>query len=74
MLEIAETSEMKTGQNGHYFTVRHLMRTVTMLFIIVGEHLMFFEFPVKFFAKIVCNTENLFMHNFYFMVFMIRFA
>jgi hypothetical protein len=74
MLEIAKTSEMETWQNSHYFTLRHLMRTVTMLFVIVGEHLMIFELSVKFFAKIVCNTENLFMHNFYFMVFMIRFA
>jgi hypothetical protein len=58
MLKIAERSEVKKQQNGNNFAVRHLTGTVSVLFTVIGQTLVFFDFFFIFFAEIVCNTEN----------------
>jgi hypothetical protein len=74
MLEIVESAEVKKQQYGDDFAFRHFHRAVSALFTVSRPDLEFFVFDGKFFAKIVHNTENLFMHVFLIMVFMIRFA
>ena len=57
MLEITKTTEMKAQQYCHYLTVRHGTMPISMLFVIVGSDLMFFDLQIIFFAEIVRNTE-----------------
>jgi hypothetical protein len=64
MLEILEIPEVIEHQNGHYFALGHLCRTITAAFAAFRQLFEVFDCFVKFLAKFVCNTENLFMHVF----------
>ena len=57
MLEVAVGVEVETDEDGHHLAVRHLPLALTML-LPVGTERVLFDVLIKFFAKIVCNTEN----------------
>ena len=57
MLEVAIGVEMEADENLHDLTVGHLPLAPPVLFP-VGTEGVFFDTCIKFFAKIICDTEN----------------
>jgi hypothetical protein len=57
VLEVAIGVEMEADENRHNLTVGHLTLAVPML-LSVGAEGVFFDTCIKFFAKIICDTEN----------------
>ena len=58
MLEVSETARMKQNKDNYNFRITHLVRLVTVLILLVVNHI-FFLLQRKFLAEIICHTINL---------------